>query len=217
MMVDLAPHSLFSLRFGPDVACDFLERHGLQFLIRGHEVAETGTQVMECGNDKAVVTVFSTANYPNGEGTNMGAVVFLDQEGNATSTEFQYDEPDGSAPQDDPEKALQSCLLQKRSQLVEAFEAIQKQSNGTVTPQQWSSVMNNTMELSQIPWEQLQTTLAPTLDNDANSIDWRYHLDRVAPSLSSTLDEDQANILNSNQEQVQRMFELFDADGSGSN
>lgn len=80
----------YGIEFGSDVAKDFLDRHGLKYLIRAHEHVEQGSQLLECGDGKGVVTVFSTANYPFGEGTNAGAILKLDQKGYYESISFTY-------------------------------------------------------------------------------------------------------------------------------
>ena len=80
----------YGIEFGSDVAKDFLDRHGLKYLIRAHEHVEQGSQLLDCGEGKGVVTVFSTANYPFGEGTNAGAILKLDQKGDYESISFTY-------------------------------------------------------------------------------------------------------------------------------
>jgi serine/threonine-protein phosphatase 5 len=52
--------------FGPDVSREFLKRYKLKYLIRSHQPVERGVQIQDCGDEYFVVTVFSTANYPNG-------------------------------------------------------------------------------------------------------------------------------------------------------
>lgn len=199
------------IEFGPDVAKDFLDREGLTYILRGHEPAENGTQVLDCGDGKAVVTVFSNANYPNGDGVNLGAVVQVDGEGNAQSVEFSY-AGRKSTTEADAEKVLQSIIVDNRNSLIRAFETVQK--GNKVTPQQWIKVMESTLMIPDVPWHRLQPTMAPTAF-DTMVIDWRYHLDRVAPVLSNSLNTEQMDILTANKEQVRRVFELLDADGSG--
>ncbi len=80
----------YGIEFGSDIAKDFLDRHGLKYLIRAHEHVEQGSQLLDCGEGKGVVTVFSTANYPFGEGTNAGAILKLDQKGDYDSISFTY-------------------------------------------------------------------------------------------------------------------------------
>lgn len=65
--------------FGADVARRWLQRHGLQKLVRSHEVVERGWRAMECGEGCEVITVFSSAGYPDGNGLNLGAVVVLEE------------------------------------------------------------------------------------------------------------------------------------------
>ncbi|KAG0719313.1 Serine/threonine-protein phosphatase 5 [Chionoecetes opilio] len=48
------------IQFGPDVTREFLEKNGLQYVIRSHEVKADG---YELGHDGDCVTVFSAPNY----------------------------------------------------------------------------------------------------------------------------------------------------------
>ena len=54
---------------------------GLKYIIRAHEPVEDGSQLWETITEdgRGVVTVFSTASYPYGEGTNLGAVLELNE------------------------------------------------------------------------------------------------------------------------------------------
>ena len=70
------------VEFGPDILFEFLERYpGLKYIIRAHEPVEEGSQLWETITEdgRGVVTVFSTAAYPYGEGTNLGAVLELNE------------------------------------------------------------------------------------------------------------------------------------------
>jgi len=48
------------LAFGPDVTTDFLDRNGLQMVVRSHEVKDNGYEIT---HDGKLVTVFSAPNY----------------------------------------------------------------------------------------------------------------------------------------------------------
>ena len=61
--------------FGVDVSSQWLKRYGLKYLVRSHEVALSGCNVIECGAgddgvERFVYTVFSAADYPDGQGYN---------------------------------------------------------------------------------------------------------------------------------------------------
>ena len=77
--------------FGPDILASFLDRHSVKYLIRAHEPVEDGHTLYDVGGGRGVVTVFSNAAYPYGEGTNMGAVLTLDDsKGTYEAKEFEY-------------------------------------------------------------------------------------------------------------------------------
>jgi diadenosine tetraphosphatase ApaH/serine/threonine PP2A family protein phosphatase len=84
------------VQFGPDIAYEFLKREKLKYLIRAHEPVENGVKEIECGDGKSIITVFSSANYPNGEGWNYGAVLNLtSSDGAFEATQFAYDDTEG--------------------------------------------------------------------------------------------------------------------------
>lgn len=60
--------------FGPDITQKFLEQHGLELLIRSHQMQSDGYFIQHCGR---CITVFSAPNYV-GKMNNKGAVVILE-------------------------------------------------------------------------------------------------------------------------------------------
>jgi hypothetical protein len=71
--------------FGPDVARDFLQHTGLKYVIRSHELVAKGVTMFPYGDDRYIVTVFLTVSY---QGSNLGAIINLDKEGDCKSVEF---------------------------------------------------------------------------------------------------------------------------------
>jgi hypothetical protein len=135
-----------------------LERHDLLYLIRSHEVAETGTKILDCGGGRAVLTVFSSAAYPAGEGFNLGAVIHVDKEGGCHSTEFSHGECVHDNVVKDPYGgALRNLITASKRKLEKAFQSISiaapaDSKDGEVTSEQWAIVMSETLELPDIPW-----------------------------------------------------------------
>jgi diadenosine tetraphosphatase ApaH/serine/threonine PP2A family protein phosphatase len=179
--------------FGPEIARDFLERHDLLYLIRGHEVVETGTKILDCGGGRAVLTVFSSAAYPDGQGCNLGAVIHVDKEGGCHSSEFSHEECVKENEVKDPYGgALRHVIAASKSKLEKAFTAIavatpeptDDYDEVTVTSLQWAQVMSETLELPDIPWMALQPFLAPTTERDGDLIRWREFLDTHSVSVS---------------------------------
>jgi diadenosine tetraphosphatase ApaH/serine/threonine PP2A family protein phosphatase len=220
--------------FGPEIARDFLERHDLLYLIRGHEVAETGTKILDCGGGRAVLTVFSSAAYPDGEGFNLGAVIHVDKEGGCHSTEFSVEECVHDNVVKDPYGgALRNLITASKRQLEQAFRAKSIASadnmDGVVTSEQWATVMSQTLELPDIPWMALQPFLAPTMEIDGDRIRWREFLDTHAASLSTegnkrapsdggvqgARDGVAMEILYANHSMLVTVFKFFDMDGDG--
>ena len=66
-------HSRVGLSFGPDVTRAFLERNGLDLVVRSHEVRDNGYEVEHGGS---LITVFSAPNYCDAMG-NKGAFIHL--------------------------------------------------------------------------------------------------------------------------------------------
>lgn len=64
------------LAFGPDVTKDFLDRNGLQMIVRSHEVKDNGYEVVHNGQ---LVTIFSAPNYCDQMG-NKGAFIRFNSE-----------------------------------------------------------------------------------------------------------------------------------------
>lgn len=62
------------LQFGPDVTKRFLQRNGLQLLVRSHEVKEEGYEV---AHDGYCITIFSAPNYCDQMG-NKGAFIHFE-------------------------------------------------------------------------------------------------------------------------------------------
>ncbi|XP_063387751.1 serine/threonine-protein phosphatase 5 [Cydia fagiglandana] len=60
-------------QFGPDVTANFLQRNGLQYIIRSHEVKNDG---YELAHDGKCITVFSAPNYCDTMG-NLGAFITM--------------------------------------------------------------------------------------------------------------------------------------------
>ncbi|KND03223.1 uncharacterized protein SPPG_02278 [Spizellomyces punctatus DAOM BR117] len=72
------------IQFGPDVTKSFLERNGLEVLIRSHEVKQEGYQV---DHDGKCITIFSAPNYCDSVG-NKGAYIHVTPDRKLTYHQF---------------------------------------------------------------------------------------------------------------------------------
>jgi len=63
------------VQFGPDIAAEFLQENGLEYLIRSHEKKDAGYEIHPGGK---VITVFSAANYCGKEGNKGAFIKFKD-------------------------------------------------------------------------------------------------------------------------------------------
>lgn len=230
------------IEFGPDVARDFLDRHDLKYIVRGHEPAELGMQVLDCGDDKAVVTVFSTASYPNGEGDNLGAVVTLDEtRGGLNSTcsplDFTYSarqqeetNEGGDALGGNSLEILKAMIYNKRRDLEQKFITFANRRNGGrnkenddnddsshVTITQWVDILSNTLDLQDVPWHAIQPSMAPVVSDETSLINWREFLHKLLSSsnLNQSLEEGQVELLSDNHDKLVQIFSFLDTDGSG--
>ena len=189
--------------FGPDVARDFLQRTGLKYVIRSHEPVAKGVTMFPCGDDRYIVTVFSTASY---QGSNLGAIINLDKEGDCKSVEFgrsgvpsftsllegiqkQVGEMmkqgnillsggDGEN-EDSFDRTLRSFISENRYLLEPFFRKIEK--DGFITKAQWIAAMEDELGLQDVPWAELQPTLAPTSEGTLVSLTGKTSYSEIMP------------------------------------
>ena len=167
--------------FAEDVSRAFLQREGLRFLIRSHQVVEEGyerTVLDEPTTTKPsseLLTVFSAAAYPNGEGANKGAVLRLRAApvysavsgagARAATLEPVTFQLRGASKQDrdaDARRSLGALIRSHRGRLRERFGAHVLEKQTRIGVGAWASVMRSELKL-QVDWEALQPALAPTI------------------------------------------------------
>jgi Ca2+-binding EF-hand superfamily protein len=234
--------------FGPDISREFLKRYNLKYLIRSHQPVEKGVQTQACGDNCFVVTVFSTANYPNGEGSNNGGVIHLDNEGNCNSVEFRFGggidysrtiqsilsgtaetilnyhrvlwhdtqrDEKGNDNERSLEELLRSYVADRRDSLEGYFRAVEDKA-GLITKLQWCVAMEDVLDLKDVRWTELQPTLAPTVPDDDNYIDWRAYLKKNANEVTlDALQDKQLVVLRDYKDKLMTIFEFLDKEGTG--
>jgi diadenosine tetraphosphatase ApaH/serine/threonine PP2A family protein phosphatase len=223
--------------YGTDAAREWLLRHGLRHLVRSHELVADGWERIESGAGTSVFTVFSCADYPNGEGYNRGAVLCLERGAEPRAVEFSLES--GAA---DPaagwgarqQRSLAQLVLSHRHQLRETFEAIAP--GGRVDVQEWCRVMRATLGLD-LEWELVQPDLAATVKraavaadgsatlSDTGLVDYCRFLDRIAARAASGSADGASDAggapsaaleaMHRNAAQMMMVFKFLDQDGSG--
>jgi diadenosine tetraphosphatase ApaH/serine/threonine PP2A family protein phosphatase/Ca2+-binding EF-hand superfamily protein len=207
--------------FGINVARNFLDRHNIKYLIRGHEPVERGLDELRVGHGHYVLTVFSNASYPNGEGTNLGAVVHLDGKDEYRHDTFSYSDACTKIKQtsqtitDETIATLRSMIASRRIKLQTAFRGLENK-DGRVSSSDWVQVMSTELDLPGMPWRLLLGTLAPATDAD-DQIDWRGFLERNSLPWTDAkgLDERQIEKLHDQHEMLLTVFKFLDVDGKG--
>jgi serine/threonine-protein phosphatase PP1 catalytic subunit len=206
--------------FGPDVASEFLKRHGLKYLIRAHEVAENGTAILDCGEGRAVITVFSHPDYPNGEGENFGGYIHLNNNGTyklvqfSPNTPFLPSEYNKLNLKDPYVQTLKSLISSNRQTLEAKFNSIAPDSY--INTFKWAEVMG--ICLSDLPWLSLLPSLVPFSNEIQEYIDWRNFLDlhaSAAEEQSPMKSNVRVQILQANKKMAEEVFKLLDTDGNG--
>uniref|UniRef100_A0A7S3DNW8 Serine/threonine-protein phosphatase n=1 Tax=Entomoneis paludosa TaxID=265537 RepID=A0A7S3DNW8_9STRA len=212
--------------FGSQVAHDFLKRHQLQYLVRGHEVVAKGVRDMNCGSGKSVITVFSAAAYPSDTGSNDGAVLHLHPDGSYTHESYSLRDTSASCEKvksQTTEQALEKVRTMigcNRSKLEKAFAQVPQASAGKVTVDQWVQVMSETIEFAGMPWVALQSRLAPAESSFWSStslIDVKAFLQSHSFKLhnSTDMEDEETETLAENHEMLLTVFKFLDTDGNG--
>ena len=223
--------------YGTDAAREWLLRHGLRHLVRSHELVVDGWERIESGAGTSVFTVFSCADYPNGEGYNRGAVLCLTRGAEPRAVEFSLES--GAA---DPaagwgarqQRSLAQLVLSHRHELRETFEAIAP--SGRVGVREWCRVTRTILGLD-LDWELVQPDLAPTVKraavaadgsatlSDTGLIDYGRFLERIAARAASGGTDGasgwggaptaELEAMHRNAAQMMMVFRFLDQDGSG--
>jgi Ca2+-binding EF-hand superfamily protein len=230
------------VEFGPDIARKFMDRYGLTYIVRSHQPVFDGVEYINCGGERNVVTVFSAASYPDGEGSNLAAIVHLDQHGNCKARKFAYnghakmgkqlqkfmtksrgklrrmwtERTARRAKNEDQlsyEDTLASYIADNRISLEKRFHRLEN-TNGFITVQQWADTMESVLDIRGVPWLELQPRLAPT-DQD-NFIDWQEYLGRNSTYNLDALDDEHMALLHEHKDRLFHIFEFLDMSGNGS-
>jgi len=201
--------------FGPDISADFLERHELRYLIRAHEVVETGYCKHDVGDDRGVITIFSSANYPAMEGTNHGAVLFLDdQTGEYETKDFIHKEDNESQESNLLQAVLGAFVDGHKTHLTKSFREAQD-DNGHITCEQWADTIAELLDLpdASLTWLDMQPEIAPTTEPDGDSIDWAAFINRYTTAPTALVEG--LDTLSENKDKILDIFQLIDTSMDG--
>jgi len=211
------------VRFGPLVVRDFLNKYNLKYLVRSHELVSEGVRFMNCGKGRAVITVFSSAAYPGGQGSNKGAILHLYPDGSyevekfAPSVANLTSDGGGSGFQ-----TIKSMVAGHKASLDEGFRAVED-FWGLITIDQWVEVMAEKLDLPNVPWKSIQPTLAPTTNPDSDQIHWRKFLKQYSGQIERRNSRNrqgvgggQVQALHANHEMLRTVFKFLDHDNTGS-
>jgi len=163
------------VHFSPEVTMGFLKKNNLDYIIRSHEHVQLGYDIM---HNERMVTIFSASNY-TGDHDNQGAVVVLDwgdpaqradsdAHGEQWRPQFrQFWAQAGGGGGTGAAADLQLQTIQRlrekvfmfREQLAMAFQRYDRDQNGKLTVDQWTSAMKEVIPLD-LPWKTLLPYLA---------------------------------------------------------
>ena len=229
--------------FGSDVTRRWLQRNGLRLLVRSHQMVERGWEAVDCGDDCELVTVFSSAGYPDGNGMNLGAVLQLSEGGRSYSAiEFAHQSDMQEETSKRAERTLLELIVSHRHRLAERFATVAAKAaasgsvSSRVTTHEWAAVMAEELQLP-IDWLSLQPSLVPTVQRaavaadgsvslrDTGLIDCARFLDGYAAELERVRSSGggggagassrMAEVLHANHSQLTAIFSHLDTDGNG--
>jgi len=203
--------------FGNDVTREFCGRLGVKHLVRSHECIEQGAEMWDAGDDYKVWTVFSASHYSNG--ANQGAILTFKESPETFPKVHRYSVRP-VVPAELAEKnamSLVDLIIQYKHLILTRCESFEnKPDEAHLTLEQWSSIMNEVLELN-IDWSSLQQKLAPT--DETGHIDYAKFLQKYKVELSEEYKHDiessSLEALYSNHKQLQVIFRFLDTDHSG--
>lgn len=169
-------------RFDEHITNRFLESNGLRCIVRSHECVQNGCREDHSGH---VLTIFSASNYNNVDDGNNANVVMVDSDlnlnkgrdwneplvhsssswrGNTEAEELvmarlrsmQAALPAVCSPRERCLGELRRMIFLIRPQLLQAFEAVDLNHVGLVTPTSWAAVMATCLRTpTEFPWLEL--------------------------------------------------------------
>uniref|UniRef100_A0A673M782 protein-serine/threonine phosphatase n=1 Tax=Sinocyclocheilus rhinocerous TaxID=307959 RepID=A0A673M782_9TELE len=185
--------------WGPDVTEDFLNRHNLQLIIRSHECKQDGYEF--CHNRK-VLTLFSASNYYE-VGSNRGAFVRLGPDLVPYFVQYQHTAL----------KVLREQLFVHKSDLLSAFQEIDKDNTGLICLNDWSSAIERVLHLD-LPWRVLHPQLvSSTTDGKLDYHGWFRDLALKKPS-SEHIEQTMLETLYRHRSTLETIFRIVDTDNS---
>ncbi|XP_018965654.1 serine/threonine-protein phosphatase with EF-hands 2 isoform X2 [Cyprinus carpio] len=204
--------------WGPDVTEGFLNRHNLQLIIRSHECKQDGYEF--CHNRK-VLTLFSASNYYE-VGSNRGAFVRLGPDLVPYFVQYQATSMTRglSFPQNVKRtehtalKVLREQLFVHKSDLLSAFQEIDKENTGLICLNDWASAIERVLHLD-LPWRVLHPQLvSSTTDGKLDYHGWFRDLALKKPS-SEHIEQTMLETLYRHRSTLETIFRIVDTDNSG--
>ncbi|XP_073697369.1 serine/threonine-protein phosphatase with EF-hands 2 [Garra rufa] len=204
--------------WGSDITEDFLNRNNLQLIIRSHECKQDGYEF--CHNRK-VLTLFSASNYYE-VGSNRGAFVRLGPDlvpyfvqYQATSTTRGLSFPQSvKRTEHTALKVLREQLFVHKSDLLSAFQEIDKENTGLICLTDWASTIERVLHLD-LPWQVLHPQLVSSTTNGKLDYHrWFRDLALKKPS-SEHIEQSMLETLYRHRSTLETIFRIVDTDNSG--
>ena len=165
--------------WGKDVTSSFLQRNGLELLVRSHEKKQHG---FELTHDDCCITIFSASNYCE-TNDNMGAFLILSrQQWDKGNFRPEFHSYRAVGHDFDPDRLLRQTkdvirerIFGAKHDLLYCFTHIDVGNKGMLTVEEWAHAMTSVLNLP-LPWAKLAHHF--TLVEDDNLIDYRHFLAR---------------------------------------
>lgn len=216
------------VEFGADVTRKFLERNGLQTIVRSHECIKSGFTRPFPGDDASLLcTLFSASNY--GGAGNAGAYMKFSTEQGYGSTPvectqlfytvhyYDYAPAAQKSADEDTNLSLREVILKKRPALLLAFEAADPQKSGFVSRKVWTEVMQRVSRLK-LNWYMMLNILVPPECAYELGIEYLKFLTKFPAHMEGSnemMSVDLVDVLYSQHLTLESVFYFFDNEGTG--
>ncbi|XP_030225832.1 serine/threonine-protein phosphatase with EF-hands 2 isoform X3 [Gadus morhua] len=205
--------------WGPDVTDDFLSRHNMTLIIRSHECKQEGYEF--CHNRK-VLTLFSASNYYD-VASNRGAYVklgpdlvpyLIQYQASSKTRELTVRQRVGQT-EHSALRVLRKQLFSHKSDLISAFQDLDKENTGLVSLKDWAEAVEGVMHLG-LPWRMLRSQLISRRASDG-AVDYRQWFTELAiqePNMEH-IEKGLLEMLYRHRSTLETIFRIVDTDNSG--